>query len=60
MGITGREGIWQDLIHTFATHPHLQEQLMAPVKVIGPLNLLGEDARTHQTNLLERAFSAFE
>ncbi|MGH9338048.1 MAG: zinc-dependent alcohol dehydrogenase [Acidobacteriota bacterium] len=60
VGITGREGVWGDLIQTVTSSPQLQERLMKPVNIVGSLDLLGEDARHHRPEVLKRAFSAFE
>ena len=58
-GITGREGIWQELIQTVSQNSFLQEQLMKPVQVKGTLDRLGPDSESHESGLLKRAYDAF-
>lgn len=60
VGITGREGIWDELIQTVASEPRLQKLIMQPVQVVGPLNLLGQEIQKGQVQVLKRAFWAFE
>ncbi|MFQ5740468.1 MAG: zinc-binding dehydrogenase [Acidobacteriota bacterium] len=60
VGITGRDGIWGDLIGTVAANRELQRQLMKPVTVVGPLDRLGENARNRRPDLLKAAFEPFE
>lgn len=59
-GITGREGIWQELIQTVCRNKELQDHLMRPVKVMGPLNQLGEDIRNPKPGIMKRAYYPFE
>lgn len=59
IGVTGREGIWDDLIHTVASSKALQKELMKPVTVVGPLDDLGGEIRQHRPNVLKRAFLPF-
>lgn len=60
VGITGREGIWPDLIASVSAHPRLQELLMKPVSVVGPLDLLRDEIQRKRPRVLKRAFLAFE
>ena len=58
-GITGREGIWDELIAIVAREKHLQKQLMKPVHVMGTLDDLGQDTRNPKQGVLKRAYHAF-
>lgn len=60
VGVTGREGIWADLIRTVSESCDLQSRLMEPVEVVGPLNLLGDELQRNRTDVMKRAFTAFE
>jgi threonine 3-dehydrogenase len=60
VGITGREGIWEELIEMVCRDVRLQENLMKPVRVMGNLDRLGEDTRHPQKNILKRAYHAFQ
>jgi threonine 3-dehydrogenase len=59
IGITGREGIWDELIQTVCSRKDLQEKLMKPVHVMGTLDRLGEDTRNPQPGILKRAYHSF-
>lgn len=59
LGVTGREGIWEDLIRAVAGNADLQEQLMLPVTIVGPLNLLGEHIERRRPDVLKAAFLPF-
>jgi threonine dehydrogenase-like Zn-dependent dehydrogenase len=59
-GITGREGIWQELIQMVCGEKKLQEQLMKPVHVMGTLDQLGEDTSHPKSGVLKRAYHAFK
>jgi threonine 3-dehydrogenase len=59
-GITGREGIWKELIEMVCGDPLLQENLMKPVRVMGTLDRLGEDTRHPKPGILKRAYHAFQ
>ncbi len=59
VGITGREGVWENLVQTVASDLELQDKLMKPVTVVGPLDFLGEEARRWRPQVLKRAFTAF-
>jgi hypothetical protein len=59
LGITGREGIWQELIHTVCSEKKLQDNLMKPVHVMGDLTQLGEHTRNPKSGILKRAYHAF-
>jgi threonine 3-dehydrogenase len=59
-GITGREGIWEELIHTVCSEKNLQEQLMKPVHVMGTLDQLGTDTSHPKSGILKRAYHAFK
>jgi threonine dehydrogenase-like Zn-dependent dehydrogenase len=58
-GITGREGIWNELIQAVSQNILLQEQLMKPVQVKGTLEQLGPDTESHESGMLKRAYHAF-
>lgn len=58
-GITGREGIWTELIETVCRKKDLQEHLMRPVKIMGNLNQLGEDTRNPKPGIMKRAYHGF-
>jgi threonine 3-dehydrogenase len=60
IGITGREGIWEELIETVCSQKQLQDQLMKPVHVMGTLDQLGEDTRHPKQGVLKRAYHAFK
>ncbi len=60
VGITGREGIWEELIHMVCREKGLQEQLMKPIHVMGSLDQLGEDTRNPKPGILKRAYHAFK
>ncbi len=59
LGVTGREGIWEDLIRSVAGSRELQRLLMEPVTVVGPLDQLGEHVRHRRPQLLKAAFHPF-
>ena len=59
-GITGREGIWEELIHIVSTEKKLQEHLMKPVHVMGSLDQLGQDTSHPKSGILKRAYHAFK
>ncbi len=59
-GITGREGIWKELIETVCRDTRLQENLMKPVSVMGTLDRLGDDTRHPKTGILKRAYHTFQ
>ena len=59
VGITGREGIWRELIDTVAADQDLQHNLMKPVTVMGTLSRLGADTRFPKAQILKRAYYAF-
>lgn len=59
VGITGREGIWGELIESVCNNKDLQEHLMRPVRVMGNLSQLGEDSRHLQPEIMKRAYHAF-
>ena len=58
-GITGREGIWSELIETVSKNQTLQEHLMRPVDVVGSLEQLGDDTRKPKSGILKRAYHKF-
>ena len=58
-GITGREGIWEELIEMVCSEKKLQEQLMKPVDVMGRLDQLGDDTSHPKSGILKRAYHAF-
>lgn len=58
-GITGREGIWSELIETVSKNDNLQTQLMRPVQVMGSLEQLGDDTRAPKSGILKRAYHKF-
>ena len=58
-GITGREGIWSELIETVSKNQTLQEYLMRPVDVMGSLEQLGDDTRKPKSGILKRAYHKF-
>lgn len=60
IGITGREGVWDELIAAVAGDRELRRLLMKPVTVVGPLDLLGESIRQPSPHILKRAFSSFQ
>jgi len=59
IGITGREGIWAELIDTVSREKQLQNHLMKPIQVMGTLDQLGEDTRHPKEGILKRAYHAF-
>jgi threonine 3-dehydrogenase len=59
-GITGREGIWKELIETVCENRSLQEILMKPVRVMGALDRLGDDTRHPKPGIMKRAYHAFQ
>ncbi len=59
MGVTGREGIWPDLIREVASKPSLQELLMKPVTRVGPLDALGKHIRNQSREVLKAALEPF-
>ncbi len=59
LGVTGREGIWEDLIRSVGESRQLQELLMRPVTVVGRLDELGEHVRNRRPELLKAAFHPF-
>jgi len=59
-GITGREGIWDELIDTVCTRKDLQEHLMKPVHVMGTLDQLVEDTHSLKSNVMKRAYYPFK
>jgi glycine C-acetyltransferase len=59
-GITGREGIWPYLIDTVALSKDLQQKIMKPVTVMGPLDNLGADTAAYdREKIMKRAYTAF-
>jgi threonine dehydrogenase-like Zn-dependent dehydrogenase len=58
-GITGREGIWSELIQTVSGNQTLQEYLMRPIHVMGSLDQLGADTRHPKSGILKRAYHKF-
>jgi threonine 3-dehydrogenase len=58
-GITGREGIWHELIDTVCRNEDLQNHLMRPVKVMGTLDQLGDDNRNPKPGIMKRAYYPF-
>jgi len=58
-GITGREGIWPELIDIVSREKTLQNQLMKPIHVMGTLDQLGEHTRHPKEGILKRAYHAF-
>ncbi len=60
VGITGREGIWDELIQTVCSRKDLQAHLMRPIHVMGTLEKLGEDTRNPKTGILKRAYHSFK
>ena len=60
VGITGREGIWDELITLVSREKELQKQLMKPIHVMGTLDKLGDDTRHPKTGILKRAYHAFQ
>lgn len=60
VGVTGREGIWDELIQTVSQNRGLQEHLMRPVRVMGNLSQLGDDTRHPKPGILKRAYHAFQ
>ncbi|MDD3927027.1 MAG: aminotransferase class I/II-fold pyridoxal phosphate-dependent enzyme, partial [bacterium] len=59
-GITGREGIWSYLIDAVALSKDLQQKIMKPVTVMGPLDNLGADTATFdREKIMKRAYTAF-
>lgn len=58
-GITGREGIWNEMIQLVCRNKDLQAHLMRPVKVLGTLNQLGEHTRNMPAGIMKRAYHAF-
>lgn len=59
IGITGREGIWRELIDTVSNDQNLQKLLMQPVTVMGTLDQLEKDTVSRQDGILKRAYFAF-
>jgi threonine 3-dehydrogenase len=59
IGITGREGIWPELIDTVSREKTLQHQLMKPIHVMGTLDQLGDHTRHPGEGILKRAYHAF-
>jgi threonine dehydrogenase-like Zn-dependent dehydrogenase len=59
-GITGREGIWKELIMMVSREKQLQKQLMKPIHVMGTLDQLGDDTRNPKNGILKRAYHAFK
>ncbi len=60
VGVTGREGIWPELIETVGSSSQLQALLMKPVEVVGPLDLLGDEIQRNRPQTLKRAFWEFD
>lgn len=58
-GITGREGIWDELIQTVCDNKGLQDHLMKPVHVLGNMERLGQDTHTLKPEIMKRAYFAF-
>lgn len=58
-GITGREGIWHELIETVCKRKDLQDHLMKPIHVLGNLEQLGADTHTLKPEIMKRAYFAF-
>lgn len=59
-GITGREGIWNELIETVTKNAGLQDNLMKPVRVMGTLDQLGDDTSHPKPDILKRAYHPFQ
>jgi threonine 3-dehydrogenase len=59
IGITGREGIWAELIDIVSREKNLQDQLMKPIHVMGTLDDLGDHTRHPKEGILKRAYHAF-
>lgn len=59
IGVTGREGIWSELIKTVCSNRELQVQLMKPVTVVGSLDDLDEHARSKPPGILKAALYPF-
>lgn len=58
-GITGREGIWGELIETVCNNKNLQDHLMKPVHILGNLERLGNDTHGLKPEVMKRAYHAF-
>ncbi len=59
VGVTGREGIWPELIEAVSGSWELQEKLMKPVTVVGSLENLADLAATKPTGMLKAALYPF-
>ena len=59
VGVTGREGIWPELIATVSGSRELQEELMKPVTVVGSLDNLAHYVATKSPGRLKAAFYPF-
>ena len=59
IGVTGREGVWSDLIDTVAGSAEIQRRLMMPVARIGGLEKLGAEVSERPGGVHKRAFTAF-
>jgi len=59
VGITGREGVWKELIQAVSGNAALQDHLMKPVHVMGTLRQLGDDTRHPKPGVLKRAYHAW-
>jgi threonine dehydrogenase-like Zn-dependent dehydrogenase len=58
-GITGREGVWQILIQEVTNNPSIQEQILKPVSLMGPMDNLGDDTRRADREILKRVYAPF-
>ncbi len=59
-GITGRDGIWDQLIQEVTNNRELQQKIMRPVSVMGSLEKLGDDTRNPHPEVLKRAYCGFQ
>lgn len=60
IGITGREGIWDELIDNVCKSKQMQHHLMKPIHVMGTLDQLGEDTRNLRPDVMKRAYYPFK
>src|SRR5262249_35179538 len=56
IGITGREGIWDELIDSVCKSKQMQHHLMKPIHVMGTMEQLGEDTRNLRPDVMKRAY----
>ena len=59
IGVTGREGIWPELIETVTGSRELQAELMKPVTVVGSLDNLAQYVATKPRGRLKAALYPF-